>query len=159
MNAMGLREKLKATAANRPAEFDPVQALARWQSWVDALYREIEKCLGYLKQDNLGTIVRTRTRKYEELLGEYDIDTLVVETPNLRVMFDPKGKHTIGANGRIDVVQIGNFDHSAMLLYFTEKQDEPGHWEIREARDTRMGVPFTCKALDDLLGKWIDAGR
>jgi hypothetical protein len=151
----GLREMLEGHRSDTDA-FDSAKALGRWKDWVDSLYTDVERWLSWLPEKG-GRIERVRLTRYEELLGQYDIDGLLVMIDGREFFFDPRAKETIGANGRIELYEVGRVENSALLLYFTDDQDKPGTWEIRRKTDRHLGVPLNEQSLDQLLGQMLSA--
>ena len=152
-NIGGLREMLEGHRRDRDT-FDPKKALARWKSWVDLLYTNIERWLSWLPEKG-GSIQRVRLSRQEESLGEYDIDGLLVLIDGREFFFDPHGKQVIGANGRMNLYEVGRVENSAVLLYFTDEEDKPGTWEIRRKTDRQYGAPLNEDTLDQLLGQML----
>ncbi len=148
---------LRAMLEGRPREpdaFDPATALARWKRWVEALYGDIEQWLSWLPEKG-GSIERVPLTRDEESLGAYDIEGLLVTIDGREFFFDPRGKHVIGANGRVDLYEIGRVENSATLLYFTNNEDQPGTWAIQLRTDPRHRAPLSEETLDQLLGRMM----
>jgi hypothetical protein len=154
-NPSGLREMLEGHP-REPGAFDPDKALTRWKKWVDDLYGDVERWLSWLSEKGGGT-ERVQLIRHEDLFGEYDIEGLLITIDGREFFFDPRGKHVIGASGRVDLYEVGRVENAALLLYFTDDQDKPGIWEIRRKADRQHGVPLTEETLDQLLGQMMSA--
>ncbi len=104
-----------------------------WLSSVNKLYKRIEEeYLGGLVQDKVVSIARSKKTIEESLIGQYDIDELVIQVGTERVVFSPKGRNVVGASGRVDL--IGDMGRKTLVL-------QPGdRWGIVKTRTPTLKV-------------------
>lgn len=123
-----------------------------WISRVDKLYVKILKWLAPYKEKELLNVTKSPILIREELLGEYEIDKVIITFPNPydTVEIVPIGRHVIGGNGRLDI-KIGLRD--VMLI---GKDD--GAWMFAERlRDgTRVTWEFNKETFEELLADAAD---
>src|ERR1039457_5502159 len=79
----------------------------------------------------------------EEYLGTYRVPELILDIGAETVRFSPKGRNTIGANGRVDLV--GELDAMTLVL------EPAGHWSVVLSRLPRQLVALDGKALTEAL--------
>jgi hypothetical protein len=150
----GLRELLE----NRPSEsggFDRATAIDRWKQALDELFSNIERWLSWLRVKG-GDVERVQLMRHEDSLGVYDVQGLSVTVDRREFFFDPR-RDVIGADGRIDLYEVGRVENTALLLYHAGDRSTPGMWEIRRKTDRLQGVPLDEQSLDQLLGQMLSA--
>jgi hypothetical protein len=148
---MALEEKLKRLS-EKASEDKALSERFRseWIAAVNALYEEIEGWLqpwmdkGYLKT------ARTALPKYEEPLGDYEIDGLEITAGDETVVFEPYGMNVIRALGRIDVYLRG-FKLDAQMLLLLEDTTGRRRWELWKDKYSGSKCPFEKACLERLL--------
>ena len=125
-----------------------------WCGWVARLFAEVEAWLSWITETN-GSLERVKLLKSEELLGSYEIDGLSVTLADREFFFEPRGKNVIGANGRVDLYEVGRVEHLVLLLYFQKNEDDPGGWELRTPTDRFSGIALTSETLQEVLLRWM----
>lgn len=99
-----IKEK-KEKAATTPAHlFNPQERIDRYRQRVEELYNLITD--NWLRENvNAGliTINRQPVTIREERLGEYNIDSLIINIDRNKILLKPYGTILIGTRGRIDI--------------------------------------------------------
>ncbi len=119
-----------------------------WIRSVGALYRDIEsEFLASLIKDNVVIISRRPKTLFEEALGEYKIDDLIIKIGDEVAVFSPKGRLVVGAQGRLDLE--GNRGVVTFVL-------NPERWSIVVSRSPTLRVePVTehllLQAVKDVM--------
>ena len=154
---MTLEEKLKRIAERAgEAKEDTLERQDEWISAVNHLYDEVENWLKPLTDKKFLTVIRIPMQKSEELLGDYEIDTLEIRAGDETVVMEPFGRNVIGALGRIDVFLRGFRSDAQMLVRLANLEDEL-RWELWEHKFS--GSPrysFNKDTLEKVLNKWFD---
>ncbi len=152
---MGLEEKLKRLAERSVEEkVDQDHCKSEWISAVTRLYDDVEVWLkpwidkGYLRLE------RNPMPKFEESLGDYEIDTLEITAGNETIVFEPFGRNVIGARGRIDVYSRGFRFDGRLLLRFGIVEGEQ-RWELWQSKTSGPRFPFDKDRLEKLLDEWL----
>jgi hypothetical protein len=154
---MTLEEKLKRLAERAGEEkADAKERRDEWISAVNSLYDKVENWLKPFSDKKYLTVIRTPMQKTEELLGDYEIDTLEIRAGDETVVMEPFGRNVIGALGRIDVFLRGFKSDAQMLLRLTNLEGEL-RWELWEHKfPGSPRYPFNEDSLEKLLNKWFD---
>lgn len=100
-----------------------------WIQYVNSFFFEqVEKWLKTYMEKDLLRIKTEKIRITEENIGTYEIDQLIIEMPNEKVILTPVGTLVMGAKGRIDMQ--GN-QGTVTFLLVEEDQDRPHFVETR----------------------------
>lgn len=124
--------KAKQEEAKTKESFDKNARIEQFRTYVESFYSQ-------LKNDWLADYYETMHPVFEditiheELLGEYNIRSLILTVGNEKIQFKPKGTILIGTPGRIDVVC--NY-RRAMLILTGEKARTP---KARIINDEKKG--------------------
>lgn len=148
---MSLQEKLKSLAERTEMEkVDWAGRKSEWISAVNRLYDDIELWLKPWRDQGYLKITRSPMPKWEEPLGDYEIDTLEITAGDETVVFEPFGRNVIGALGRIDVYLRG-FKSDAQMLVRLANEEEEARWELWKTKFSGPKVPFDKDSLENLL--------
>ena len=134
--------------AKRSASPDSARIRRRWIHSVTTLYDEIEfKFLAKLIKDKVATISRRSKTLFEEALGEYNINDLIIKVGDDIAVFSPKGRLIVGAQGRLDL----EGDRGVVTFVLN-----PGRWSIVVSRSPTLRIePVTehslLKAVKDVM--------
>ena len=91
-------------AQRSSTSFEPAQRIKTWRNDLDALYTEIQRHLQkYIDEEQI-KIERLTSSISEELLGPYEVDTLLISIGEDKMKVVPIGTHVIGARGRVDLI-------------------------------------------------------
>src|SRR5437773_2316049 len=74
---------------------------AEWLAAIDLLYQRIEEYVAEPKKQGAVTLVRRPKEITENHLGTYDVHELILTVGDEEVVFSPKGRTVIGAQGRV----------------------------------------------------------
>lgn len=77
--------------------------VTQWREEVGAVYGQFEKALKRFVDDGAAKITKGQTVITEDLLGEYEIETLAIDIVGRRVLLVPQARITIGGRGRLDL--------------------------------------------------------
>ena len=138
-----LREKKKRT----DEETRGIDWNQRRQEWLDAvaqLYLIVEGFLSDPTKDGSVSTARRAKQLTESHLGTYSIEDMVLTIGDEEVIFSPKGRNIIGAQGRVDVRgETGE----AMLVV------QPGpRWSVVQSKVPQLKlVPFDSEAFAEML--------
>ena len=95
------KENAEKTAAN---SFNPQERIDRYKKRVEELYSQItEDWLRKNVEDGLITITREAVTIREELLGSYEVDSLIITIDEKKILLRPYGTILIGTRGRVDI--------------------------------------------------------
>lgn len=98
------------------AEIDWNDRKLSWLDQLNKLYDLIEEWLGDLKNQGV-TVERISKTIYEDNIGDYRAQALIIKAGGERVKFDPIGTIVIASRGRVD---IEGSKGSAMLVLFAK---------------------------------------
>ena len=124
------------TAKSDESGIDRDKELKEWEEQLDRFYGMVESFLhSYIEE---GKMQRHYGKKqlHEELLGNYQIKSLVIEIGSNRICLDPVGTFLIGAKGRVDMtgnygtvkfvlVPQDSFGLKISVRIWSEKEDPP----------------------------------
>jgi hypothetical protein len=150
-----LEQKLKWLAES-PEEKD-VNWQERKEAWkrrVSQLYDVVESWLKVYADKRYLSTQRSKMHLSEELLGDYEIETLKIYAGDSTVIFEPYAHSVIGAHGRIDLYLRG-YKSDRLLLILTEPTDDRLEWEVWKGRDFGFRKRFTKEVLEDILYGWL----
>lgn len=82
---------------------------------METLYTEIQQHLQQYIDANQITVKRQTLSITEELLGSYEVDSLLIGIGEDEMEVKPIGTHVIGAIGRVDLFGKGGSDRVALL--------------------------------------------
>ena len=133
-------EKFFRKKAKRSGASNSSKIRQQWIRSVKSLYDDIEtKFLARLIKDKVVTISRRPKTLFEEALGEYSIDDLIINVGNESAEFSPKGRLIVGAQGRLDL----EGERGVVTLVLN-----PGGWSIVVSRaPTLRLVPVDEQSL------------
>jgi hypothetical protein len=142
-NLSDLLRKKKAESTKTGA-IDWDDRRKRYLLAVADLYRQIETIFSEPIADRTISIVRRPKNLTETYLGTYSVDDLLLLIGDEQVLFSPRGRNIVGADGRVDVV--GERDEAA-LVHLPDSG-----WNVLQSRQPRVTMaPFDEAALADLL--------
>ena len=98
-------EFINQQVAKREAEppVDPDEARRQWKQDLEQFNGMVEEFLReYIDQKKVSLSKITKNMN-EEIIGNYEADSLVIEIGTSKVYFDPVGRYVIGAKGRVDM--------------------------------------------------------
>jgi|SRR5579884_3025626 len=107
------REK-KQRAEAETAGVDWEQAKQGWLNAIESLYRQIHSLVGEAAAQGSLQLSRRMKTISEDHLGTYDVPELVLTVGDERVIFSPRGRNVVGAEGRVDV--IGESGESTLVF-------------------------------------------
>lgn len=122
---------------------DPAAARDEWVAAVTALVERVE---GWCKELDWATRRAPKTIK-DETLGEYDVPMLLMQYWNAKLMLNPDGPFTVGADGRVNLYTMPEYDDVAVLLR------RSGEWQmvVQMGRDRREPAAFTRDAFQEVI--------
>lgn len=159
MRIKTLREKLDLIAKGG-TEIPPDPDLEKhsWLAAISDLFEQVIGCVADLIESGEVKVERSTIDIFEEELGRYTVPTLRLEINKQTFVFVPRSRKALGADGRVDLFEVGDHGHDVMLLYHQHDGDEHHCWEIVDRDDWRGGVKLSCAVLDDLLARWVKVG-
>ncbi|EQC0968787.1 MULTISPECIES: hypothetical protein [Citrobacter] len=108
-----ITQQLKEEQDNEE-HFDPSEQIKEYKELIERLYKLATDSLAELINENLIQVQRDKTRIYEEPLGEYEVDVLLLAINSKKIKFVPAGTMLIGSKGRVDV--FGPFSSEKFML-------------------------------------------
>ena len=142
----------RALAADRNA------FLTQWRRDVVELYGQFQKALAPFVADNAARIIQTITSIEEDLLGEYDIEALVIEIIDRRIFLMPKARMVTGATGRIDLYREDRPSERNRVILLrggAGAQLQPDVWLIQDRRESsspiERAIESTAMTMANLL--------
>jgi hypothetical protein len=152
---MSLEEKLKSLAEKAgKEEVDWAARRSEWISAVGGLYEDIELWLMPWIEQGYLTVTRSPLPKWEESLGDYEIDTLEITAYDETVVFEPFARNVIGALGRVDVYLRG-FKSDAQLLFRLANVEDEVRWELWKSKFSGPRIQFDKGCLERLLDELL----
>ncbi|ELW7373741.1 hypothetical protein SM879_004445 [Yersinia enterocolitica] len=94
--------------------FDPEEQVKEYRELVEKLYSLSISSIEDLIKEDLIKVSREKINIYEESLGEYEIDSLILSINSKKIKFVPAGTMLIGSKGRVDV--FGPFGSEKFML-------------------------------------------
>ena len=88
-----------------------------WIEQINVLYRKVSELLSPYTRSGVITTKRETISIYEELLGRYDVPSLIIDFGPSRVHLNPIGTYLIGSPGRVDMVGL----RSSVRIVLTPK--------------------------------------
>jgi hypothetical protein len=137
------REK-KVRADNEARGIDWAQRRSDWLAAIKSLYSQIEQFLAEPIQQGSISIGRLPRLIDESHLGKYPVEDLVVTVGDEKVVFAPKARNVVGAQGRVDV--RGEAGEASLVL-------QPGpRWAVVASRQPQLRlVEFNSENLAELF--------
>jgi hypothetical protein len=152
---MALREKLKSFQAEEEMrKRDARVQLDAWRQAVAKLNHRIQADLKEYLDDGLMTFSFGATDHYEELVGQYILDTMSLKVGPHRIVIEPVGFRVIGASGRVNAYRVGRQQDGVMLLWRPEKGAD--HWDIATLEDRRNAVPYSKAQIEAHIERMIE---
>ena len=102
------------TAKSDETRIDRDKELKEWEQQLGRFYQTVETFLRSYIEEGKVRILYEKKQLHEELLGSYQVDSLVVEIGYNKICFNPVGIFVVGAKGRIDM--IGNYGTVKFVL-------------------------------------------
>jgi len=94
--------------------FIPEEQIEEYKSLLEQLYKLTTDALSELINENLIQVKKEKINIYEESLGNYDVDMLLLTINSNKIKFVPAGTMLIGSKGRVDV--YGPFGSEKFML-------------------------------------------
>lgn len=94
----------KQRADAESAAIDWQKRRDEWLQAIDKLYVSIQDWLLEPVQKGVISLQRRPKQIEEAHLGNYSVDDLVLTVGDEKVIFSPKGRNVVGAEGRVDVI-------------------------------------------------------
>lgn len=99
-----LKEKKENAAKTAANTFNSQERIDQYKKRVEELYNLItEDWLHKNVEDGLITIAREPVTIREEMLGNYEVDSLIITIDGKRILLKPYGTILIGTRGRVDI--------------------------------------------------------
>ena len=128
-----------------PSSVDYASRRDQWIADVDQLYEDVTA--GLLKEAVADGLISTSLRDAqlnEDRLGSYAVRELLVRVGEESVLFSPKGRDVVGAQGRVDIV--GDLGVATLVL------QPGGRWALVAQRSPTLRlVPLDKQSLLDAL--------
>jgi len=146
-------ESLKKLGTENAADWD--ERRRWWQQKVTQLLDIIDKWLGPLIQDKTVTFTRSTDSITEEALGEYEVQSGLVQLGTKQLHLRPVASVIIGGFGRIDV---DGPNGSVMFILSAPDPHAPRHllrdsaaWFISHPKQRRELRPLTKETFEQLF--------
>jgi len=125
------------------------QAAEMREEWVEAVRALLEQARRWAQE--AGWQVKERECELaEEPLGVYHVPMLEVDTPQGRVVLEPKGRNVAGAEGRVDFYAWPTH-YDVMLL-----REKAGDWVIRTS-GLKWPFSWSQETFKDLASRLLEA--
>jgi len=96
------REK-KQRADAESASIDWEARKREWLEAIEGLYGEVRELLRDPLEQETARLARRPKEIFEDHLGRYQVEELVLTVGDEEVVFSPRGRNVVGAIGRVDV--------------------------------------------------------
>ncbi len=123
-------KKQKQSAAIAGVDWD--ERRDKYLGDVKNLYDQIEKMLAEPIGQKSVTLQRRPKQLTENYIGTYTVDDLILVIGTEQVRFSPRGRNTVGSEGRVDVV--GERGEVALIV----RPDS--HWGVIQTRQPKLSV-------------------
>jgi hypothetical protein len=129
-----------------------IRVRAAWLERVNALVDQVET---WAKELNWAT--RRVEKKIEDsFIGDHRVPALVMQEDTYRILLEPVGRSTAGAEGVVDLYLLPAYDDIATLFYYNERWNLhyvfPNTAPVASVREAEA-MPLTKEALDKVLAE------
>jgi hypothetical protein len=139
-----LKDFLLSRQRASTSEIDWAERRREWIDRVEQLYHKVtDELLAESIAQGLVTVSRVEKEIQEEYLGRYRVPELILDISGETVRLSPKGRNTMGANGRVDLV--GELDAMTLIV------DPERQWSVVLSRVPRQVVALDTKTLAEAL--------
>ena len=91
------------TARSDESRIDRDKEIKEWRQQLDRFYKTVETFLRSYIEEGKVRLHYGKKQLHEEFLGNYQVESLVVEIGSNKIYLDPVGTLLIGAKGRVDM--------------------------------------------------------
>lgn len=155
---MSLKEKLIKLHENETeteAETDWEKRKNEWLKSVEKFYSLVREWLSEYEKEELLRIDTQSIAIYEENIGKYSADKLIIRINGKRqVILEPVGALIIGCQGRIDVYLRGNVSDKDMIVLTREKGIDSWYFVDKKSR---LKQPLVTKqSFEEKFEEWLN---
>ncbi len=152
-----LMVKLKAKQAEQSVDSD--ERLEKWRNDVYGLYESVRGWFGGIKEEEYPFGFEEKPIRLEDgRLGVYEIRSLEIDIGDTCVVLEPYGADIVGAEGRVDLYELGAKSRGLMLLLHYDAEGEP-RWEVvRKHGKDNLG-PFDEEFFEGFLADALGLRR
>ena len=126
-------EALKAAEGARESFVD------QWRADVAAVFDQIRSALSEFQNEGAVSFGTSETTVFEEELGEYTIDQMIIRIVNRTIQVTPIARITIGGTGRIDMFRDDRPSEQNRIFIVRgtlEAGHQPQRWLIESMRNS-----------------------
>jgi hypothetical protein len=128
------------------------QARSAWVDRVNALVDQVER---WAKELNWSTR-RVEKKLDDSFIGEHRVPALLMQEDTCRILLEPVGRSTAGAEGIVDLYLLPAYDDIATLYYYEDRWNLhyvfPNTKPVASVREAEA-MPLTKDALDKVLAE------
>lgn len=128
--------------------------VTQWREDVETVYAQFEKALKRFVDDGAAKITKGQTVITEELLGEYEIETLAIDIVGRRVLLVPQARITISGMGRLDLYREDrpSEDNRILIVRGVAAADyRPNLWMIEVPRAPVSPLSTAFMSIQDMM--------
>lgn len=121
------------TAKSDESGIDRDKEIKEWEQQLDRFYNAVEAFLHSYIEEGKVRLHYGKKQLHEELLGNYQVKSLVIEIGSNRICLDPVGMFLIGAKGRVDM--IGSYGTVKFVLVPQDSSEPKISVKIRSEKE------------------------
>ncbi len=121
-----------------------MEVLQEWKQLVENLIQEIAR---WSKAEGW-SVDRQPVELNESKLGTYEVPSLVIDTPNGRLMVKPAARYVFGADGRVDLYSWPSLNK--LLIVRTNEE-----WKLRTASGVDWPNPWKKETFLDVASELV----
>lgn len=147
---MSFDEFINQELAKKEVEpsIDPDEARRQWKQDLERFNGMVHEFLREYVDQSKVRLMKTTKHMNEQIIGNYEADSLVVEIGTNKVCFDPIGRYVIGARGRVDM----NGPHGTVKFLLVPKDALSPRIGVRRVSIT--GDPPPESELTEPVAEW-----
>jgi hypothetical protein len=142
-------------AANAGMELEATERIQARSSWTEKINALVDQVEAWAKELNWATR-RVEKKLDDSFIGEHQVPALLMQEDTCRILLEPIGRSTAGAEGVVDLYLLPAYDDIATLYYYNQRwnlhyafADSKPVASVREAQ----AMPLTKDALEKVLAE------
>ena len=145
----------RANAEIEPETTERAEARSAWVERVNGLVDQVE---AWAKELNWSTR-RVDKNLEDSVIGKHHVPALLMQEDTCRILLEPVGRSTAGAEGVVDLYLLPAYDDIATLYYYDQRWNLhyvfPNSKPVASVREAEA-MPLTKESLGKVLAEMRD---
>lgn len=142
-------------AVNVEIEKEAMERSRARSSWMEKVNTLVDQIEAWAKELNWSTR-RVEKKLDDSLIGDHHVPALLMQEDTCRVLLEPIGRSTAGAEGVVDLYLLPAYDDIATLYYYDQRWNLhymfPNSKPVASVREAEA-LPLTKEALVKVLAE------